>query len=66
MKNDIRCATCPLMKLTGRAKRTGNNSHLALPRGDCFCEHPDATAAFEMVCPRSPRMASGPSGEKIE
>lgn len=57
MKNDIRCATCPLMKLTGRAKSTRNNSHMALPRGDCFCEHPDAIAAFEMVCPRSPRMA---------
>ncbi len=57
MKNNIRCATCPLMNLTGRARRTRSNSHMALPRGNCFCEHPDAIAAFEMICPRSPRMA---------
>ena len=57
MKDDIRCATCPLMKLTGRARYTSNNSHMALPKGDCFCNHPDAHSAFELICPRSPRAA---------
>lgn len=57
MNSDIRCATCPAMKMTGRARFTGNNSHIALPRGNCFCNHPDAHSAFEMVCPHSPRMA---------
>ena len=57
MKDDIRCATCPLMKLTGRARYTRNNDHITRPRGECFCKHPDAQAAFELACPRSPRMA---------
>lgn len=57
MKDDIRCATCPMMKMSGRARYTANNSHLALPRGDCFCKHPDAHSAFELICPCSPSMA---------
>lgn len=57
MNSDIRCATCPAMKMTGRARFTGNNDHMALPRGDCFCNHPDAHSAFELICPRSPRAA---------
>lgn len=57
MKNDICCATCPMMEIIGRARYTRNNSHMARPRGDCFCKHPDAIAAFEMFCPRGRRMA---------
>ena len=57
MKDDIRCATCPMMKMSGRARYTGNNSHMAKPRGDCFCNHPDAHSAFELICPSSHRMA---------
>ena len=51
------CRTCGFMQLTGRAKITGNNSHLKGPRGDCMCGHRKARYIFEKVCPRSPRMA---------
>lgn len=54
----IRCATCPLMEITGRARYTDNNFHLSQPRGDCRCGHPEADAAFRLICPRSGR-ASG-------
>ena len=57
MKNNIRCATCPQMKVTGRARYTHNNDHMARPRGECFCKHPDAMVAFELICPRSLRAA---------
>ena len=57
MKIDIRCASCPFMKMTGRARFTGNNDHMALPRGNCLCNHPDAYSAFELICPHSPRAA---------
>jgi len=51
----MRCAACPLMKILGRARYTGNNSHMERPRGECFCKHPDALAAFEIVCRSSHR-----------
>lgn len=57
MKEDIRCTTCPMMKMTGRARFTRNNDHMALPRGNCLCNHPDAYSAFELICPHSHRMA---------
>ncbi len=58
MKSDIRCSACPLMKIAGRAKYNGNNDHMDRPRGRCFCKHPDAEAAFKLVCPQSPRNAT--------
>lgn len=51
------CCTCSFMRLIGRARITGNNLHLKGPRGDCHCEHPEALATFQKVCPRSQRMA---------
>ena len=57
MKSDVRCAACLFMKLAGRARYTRNNDHITRPRGECFCKHPDALAAFELICPRSPRAA---------
>ncbi len=59
MKNDdyvIRCADCPMMRMTGRAKRTNANIG-KLPRGNCFCQHPDAERMFEECNTRSMRMA---------
>lgn len=49
----IRCAGCPMMKMIGRAKRTGKNAHLSQPRGDCYCRHKEANAAFGLFYPRS-------------
>ena len=57
MKSDVRCAACPFMKLDGRARYTRNNDHMTRPRGECFCKHSDALAAFELICPRSHRAA---------
>lgn len=51
----IRCAACPMMHITGRAMYTGNNIHLSQPRGNCCCCHPEAEAAFKLVCPKSRR-----------
>lgn len=56
-KNAPACRTCYYMRLIGRANITGNNRYLKGPRGDCHCKHPEALAAFQKVCPRSPRMA---------
>lgn len=52
----ICCSGCHFMKVNGRALYTRNNSHLNRPRGDCFCSHPDAEAAFRVICPQSSRM----------
>lgn len=52
------CKGCLYMKLTGRAKVTGNNWHIGGPRGECMCQHPEARETFNRVCPRSPRMAA--------
>lgn len=51
----IRCASCPVMNITGRAGYTDNNDHLSQPRGSCYCCHPEAEAAFKLICPRSGR-----------
>lgn len=56
MKNDIYCATCPMMKIIGRARYTDDNNHIVRPCGVCFCGHPDAIAAFELLCPCRRRM----------
>ena len=53
----IRCASCPMMKMIGRSKYTGNNDHLSRPRGICLCGHKEADAAFRLI---SPRASSGP------
>ncbi len=58
MKNDdyvIRCTDCPMMKMTGRARITNANIG-KLPRGNCFCGHPDAEKMFAECCPNSMRM----------
>jgi len=57
MMIDIRCAGCQHMEITGRAEDTRNNAHLNQPRGRCFCRHPEAIEAFQVVCPQSRRMA---------
>lgn len=57
MLDYIRCATCPMMKITGRAKQTANSWHLKEPRGYCGCTHPEAKAAFKIISPKSPQMA---------
>lgn len=63
------CSACHFMKVNRRALHTKNNSHLNQPRGDCFCSHPDAEAAFRVLCPQSRRMprfiafTKGASGE---
>lgn len=49
----IRCAACPMMNIIGRARYTGNNDHLSQPRGSCYCRHPEAEAAFRLICPGS-------------
>lgn len=54
----IRCAACPMMKLIGRARHTGNNDHLYRPRGACFCGHKEAEAAFKLILPRASRATS--------
>lgn len=54
----IRCAHCPMMKITGRARYTDNNGHLSQPRGACYCGHEEADAAFRLISPRASR-ASG-------
>lgn len=54
----IRCAACPMMKLTGRARRTDNNDHLNRPRGACYCGHEEADAAFKLILPRASRATS--------
>lgn len=51
----IRCAACPMMKIIGRARYTDNNDHLSRPRGSCYCRHPEAEAAFRLICPESGR-----------
>lgn len=51
----IRCAACPMMKIIGRARYTDNNDHLSRPRGSCYCRHPEAEAAFRLICPGSGR-----------
>lgn len=56
MKPDIRCSTCPMMKIPNRARRTANSWHMKRPRGNCYCEHPDMKDAFDLICPRSSRM----------
>lgn len=53
----IRCASCPMMKIIGRFKYTGNNDHLSRPRGICLCGHKEADASFQLI---SPRASSGP------
>lgn len=58
MKEPPRCSECQHMKLTGSARRTGNNRYLAGVRSYCSCRHPDAEETFWRVCPRSPRMAA--------
>lgn len=50
------CGKCPNMKVIGRAGITSGTARGG-PRGNCLCEHPDAVAAFNKVCPHSPRMA---------
>ena len=47
------CRTCIYMRMTGRAICNGNND--GNPRGNCWCEHPEAREVFNRVCPRSPR-----------
>ena len=54
----IRCAACPMMKMIGRARYTSNNDHLNQPRGDCYCRHPEAEAAFRLILPRASRAIS--------
>lgn len=56
MKPDIRCSTCPMMKIPNRARRTANSWHMKQPRGNCYCEHPDMKDAFDLICPRSSRI----------
>ena len=51
----IRCAACPMMKIIGRARHTGNNDHLDRPRGACLCGHKEADAAFQLISPRASR-----------
>ena len=36
MKEDIRCTTCPMMKMTGHARFTGNNDHMARPGATAY------------------------------
>ncbi|MCI9166503.1 MAG: hypothetical protein HFF64_10970 [Oscillospiraceae bacterium] len=52
-ERDICCAICPRMTILYRANLNRNNDHLHRPRGSCFCKHPEAEAAFHLVCPRS-------------
>ena len=54
----IRCAACPMMKLTGWARRTDNNDYLSRPRGVCYCGHEEADAAFKLILPRASRATS--------
>ena len=54
----IRCAACPMMKLTGWARHTDNNDHLNRPRGACYCGHEEADAAFKLILPRASRATS--------
>lgn len=54
--NDMRCAECRYMEITGRAEHTGNNSHFSRPRGKCFCRHTEAGEAHHAVCPQGRRM----------
>ena len=56
MSNEIRCETCNLMLISGRAERTAKNVHLSGPRGKCFCQHQDAEAAASLVCSGSSRI----------
>lgn len=56
LADNICCSGCRFMKVNGRALYTRNNSHLSRPRGDCLCSHPDAEAAFRLICPQSSRM----------
>ncbi len=57
MKNDenvIRCTDCPMMQMTVRERVAFANIG-KMPKGDCFCEHPDAKQLFEEHCPNSLR-----------
>ena len=56
-RQKITCRKCKFMKLSGRARTTGNNLHLKGARGKCVCDHPKAEEIFYKICPRSPRMA---------
>ena len=47
------CGVCPYMRMTGRGNCNKNND--GKPRGNCWCEHPDALEMFRRLCPRSPR-----------
>lgn len=47
------CGVCPYMRMTGRGDCNKNND--GKPRGNCWCEHPDALEMFRRLCPRSPR-----------
>lgn len=47
------CRECLYMAMPRQAERTKNNN--GKPRGLCYCKHPEATATFKRVCPRSGR-----------
>ena len=47
------CGKCPHMHMAGRAYCNRNNS--GNPRGNCWCEHPDALEIFREMCPRNTR-----------
>ncbi len=54
MKNDenvIRCTNCPMMRVTTSARIVYENIGKK-PKGDCFCEHPDAKQMFKERCPK--------------
>ena len=56
--DSIRCAACPMMNMTVRARHTDSNDHLSRPGGACYCGHKEAEAAFRLICPKA-RWASG-------
>lgn len=43
---DIRCETCKMLKVVGRATKIYKNTNG--PRAKCFCGHKDAASAFDM------------------
>ncbi len=58
MKNDenvIRCADCPMMRTTTRERMVYANIGQK-PKGDCFCDHPNAKQLFEEFSPKSSRV----------
>lgn len=51
------CAKCPHMKITHRANTTSVHTYRGyrMPRGSCYCTHPDAEKCFKAKMPKSNR-----------